>query len=287
VPPDAEFHKKHQRKVRSITEKESDKWLQSLEQAAAVQQQLPTTRVVSVGDSEADVYDLFVRAQARDQALLVRAAQNRLVSHPERQLRAYLESQPVAGMRTVAVPRQANRPARQAHLSLRFALVTLPAPVARKKEGLPTVQLWAVLAVEEQPPSGEQAINWLLLTSVAVENLAQAKERLDWYTCRWIVELYHKVLKSGCQVEERQFETYETIQRYLAVDGVVAWRVLYMTLVSRTQPELPCRMLLEAHEWLARIEALCTREVETFVPGHGPVGGKADLELEIGYIHAL
>jgi hypothetical protein len=78
--------------------------------------------------------------------------------------------------------------------------------------------------------------------------------------------MYHKVLKSGCRVEERQFDDYETIVRYLAVDGVVAWRVLYLTMVSRELPDIPCTAVLEAHEW----QALCCFTHQTDTPPAQP-----------------
>lgn len=139
-----EFGQRGTRKDRAVAEKESQKWMASLEAAAQLQSQLPDTRVVSVGDREADVYDLFVRAQAPHQDLLVRAAQNRRVSEEQGYLWPQVESQPVAGQAVVSVQRQAERPARQATVEVRFCLVTLQPPRYRAGEGLPEVPVWAV-----------------------------------------------------------------------------------------------------------------------------------------------
>jgi hypothetical protein len=73
----------------------------------------------------------------------------------------------------------------------------------------------------------------------------------QWYSCRWVIEMFHRVLKSGCRIEERQFDDFDNIQRFLAVDSVVAWRVLYLTLLSREVPEMSCAALFEAYEWQA------------------------------------
>jgi hypothetical protein len=252
IRPDDQFRKRHQRRGLSIEEKESMKWLKSLKRTAEIQLALSDTLVVSVGDSEADVYDLFLEAEQLVQHVLVRASRDRLVAHAERRLWSYLESRPVAGTLIVQVPRQADLPARTAELVVRYAPVTLKPPQYRSAEKLPKLSVWAVLAVEEQPPAEvEEPISWLLLSTVAINSFEQAVERIHWYTCRWVVEMYHKVLKSGCRVEERQFDDYETIVRYLAVDGVVAWRVLYLTMVSRDMPDIPCTVVLEAHEWQA------------------------------------
>jgi hypothetical protein len=252
VRPDAEFHVERDKRKELPTEvKESQKWLVSLEATARLQQRLGKTQLINVGDSEADVFDLFRKAEQLHQNLLVRAATDRLVDHQERSLRNYLRSQSVAGEIFLQVPRKAGQAARKAHLEIRFAPVSIRPPARLKKEKLSSVHLWAVLAQEVNAPNGVEAINWLLLTTLPVETFAQAQTCMEWYSCRWVIETYHKVLKSGCRVEKRQFADIENIQRYLALDAVVAWRVLYLTMVGRDQPDLPCTVILETHEWQA------------------------------------
>jgi len=246
-----DFGRAAERKDRPVEEKESFKWLSSLEATAEVQKTLPATRLVNVGDSEADVFDLFLLAQKRDQALLVRAAQDRRVTEAGQHLWAQVERQPVAGQLVVHVPREGSRPARQATLDVRFCAVTVQPPQYRAKEHLAAVSLWGVLAREVNPPSEEAAIEWLLLTNVAVSGFAEAGERVAWYTVREVVEMFHKVLKSGCRVEHRQFDEADNLRRYLALDSVVAWRVLWLTLLGRETPEAPCTVILESHEWKA------------------------------------
>ena len=104
---------------------------------------------------------------------------------------------------------------------------------------------------EKAASKGIKAIDWLLLTTVKVENFAQACECIEWYRTRWIIEIYHKVLKSGCQIETRQFETANRIERYLAIDSIVAWRILGLTFQSRETPDISCEAFLERTEWQA------------------------------------
>jgi hypothetical protein len=111
--------------------------------------------------------------------------------------------------------------------------------------------VWAVLAVEPHPPADVEPVEWLLLTTAPVAAMADALERLDWYECRWGVEVWHKVLKSGCQIEARQLETAERLRRCLALYSVIAWRILYGTMLARVVPDAPCTALLEADEWQA------------------------------------
>lgn len=243
--------KKKQRRKLPIEEKESWKWIVSLEATARAQKQLPDTHIINVGDSEADVYDVFVRAQQLNLDIIVRAAQNRVVVGENRYLKSTLENQPSVGKKTICVSRRTGKPARKAKLIIHFVALTFLPPTQRQNEGLPKIMLYGVLAHEETPPEGEDPIQWLLLTTLKVTCLTEALMILEYYTCRWAVETYHKVLKSGCRVEERQFADADNLQRYLALDAIVAWRVLYLTMLSRAGPELPCTAFFASEEWQA------------------------------------
>jgi len=230
------------RKQRAIEAKESYKWLASLQAVGEAHQACPQTHWVSVGDREADVYDLFIAERPAGVDLLVRAAWDRRVEHPEQYLWATL---------SVHVPRHEGQAARQAVLSLRFGAVTLRPPRHRRAEQLPAVRVWAVYVVEEHPPAGVEPLEWLLLTTCAVPMVEAAVERVEWYGVRFGIEVWHKVLKSGCRIEARQLETAERLQRCLPLYSIIAWRILYATMVSRALPELPCTVLLALEEWQA------------------------------------
>jgi hypothetical protein len=128
----------------------------------------------------------------------------------------------------------------------------LKPPRSRYKEKeLKPVTIWAVYAHEEQPPPGQEAISWMLLTTVPVTNLTEAMERIKWYVCRWQIELFFKILKSGCTIEQVQLETAERLRRCLAVYAVIAWRTLFLTMQARAVPDMPSDVLLELEEWQA------------------------------------
>lgn len=238
-------------KQRSIAEKESYKWLASLEAVNQARQACPQTHWVSVGDREADVYDLFVAERPAGVDLLGRAAWDRRVEHPEQYLWATVSAWSVAATLTVHVPRHEGQPARQAVVSVRFGPVTLRPPRHRQAEHLPGVTVWAVSVLEEYPPAGVEPLEWLLLTTWAARTVDEAVERVEWYGVRFGIEVWHKVLKSGCRIEARQLETADRLQRCLPLYSVIAWRILYATMVSRTLPELPCTVLLALEEWQA------------------------------------
>jgi hypothetical protein len=253
----ATLGKRATRKQRPITAKESQKWLTSLEAVKAAHARCPETHFISVGDREADVYDLFLVERPAGTDLLVRASWDRAVDAPQRHLWAAVAAAPEVGTLTVSVPRTAAQPgtpaqpARTAHLTLRVAPVTLRPPRHRTAEHLPTVPITAVWVGETAPPAGTRPIAWLLLTTCPVATTEQAFTLVHYYVCRWGIEVWHKVLKSGCRIEARQLETAERLERCLTVYSVIAWRVLYATLLARAAPDLPCTALLDPDEWQA------------------------------------
>jgi hypothetical protein len=176
---------------------------------------------------EADVYDLFRVPRPPGVDLLVRAAWDRRVEHPERYLGASVAAQPVAGTLTLEVPRRGAQPARVTTLTARFGRVSLRPPRHCQAEHLPTVEVFAVQVLEEHPPAGIEPIEWLLLTTWAITTFAEAIERVQAYAARWGIEILHKVLKSGCRIEARQLESADRLHRCLAVYSVIAWRILY------------------------------------------------------------
>jgi hypothetical protein len=236
-------------KQRPIAQKESQKWLTSLDAVIAARADCPTTHFVSVGDREADVYDLFLVARPVGVDLLVRAAQDRKADHEEKYLWAAMATAPVAATVTVHMGARAGQVAREATVTVRWRQVRLRPPNSRAKEKLPTLTVWAVWACETNPPDGVAPVEWLLLTTVPITTTDDALERLAWYAARWGIEVWHKVLKSGCRIEDRQLETAERLKRCLTLYSVIAWRILYATMLARAVPDVPCTVLLDEDEW--------------------------------------
>ncbi|MGH8278962.1 MAG: IS4 family transposase [Gammaproteobacteria bacterium] len=250
---DAEdFGKKARRHRTPIAHKESAKWLKSYQATAGVAAHPRSTQIVSVGDREADLYALFELAaqSAHGPRLLVRAAHNRVLAHEQQRLWPTLTAQPVAGQIELAVPRQGSRQARQAQLEIRYAEVNLQAP-AHYPRGAPALPLWAVLATEANAPCGVKPLEWMLLTTVAIDNLDAAVEKLKWYALRWNIEVFHRTLKSGCRIEDRQLGQAERLQACLAIDLVVAWRIQHLTKLGRDVPQAPCSVYFAEPQWRA------------------------------------
>lgn len=236
-------------KQRSVADKESIKWLDSIEALANAREAAPQATFVSIGDREADVYDLFTMQRAPGVELLIRAVRNRVVEGQHRHLWPTVQAAPAVGTIEVTLPRRAGRCARSCTLSLRSIPITLRAPQHRKE--LADIGMWAVLATEESPPPDEKAVQWMLLTTIETLTLEDAAERVSWYTCRWTIEVWHRVLKTGCRIESRQLETVERLEVAMTLYGIIAWRILYATMLARLDPCLPCTVLLTRDEWQA------------------------------------
>ncbi|MDQ2805429.1 MAG: IS4 family transposase [Chloroflexota bacterium] len=243
--------KRAQRRSLPLAEKESHKWLTSLAAVNAAAAACPQTHFISIGDREADVYDLFLATRAPTVDLVVRAAWDRRTSGEQPRLGASMAAVPVQTTLTLAVPRRGAQAARTATLTVRWRSVTLRPPKHRTREQLADVRVSAVWAVETTPPGGVAAVEWRLLTSCAVPDEGTALAGLGWYAARWGIEVWHKVLKSGCRIEARQLSSGARLERALALYSVIAWRIVYTTLLAREQPELPCSAVLAADEWAA------------------------------------
>ena len=243
----------NQRNRTPRAQKESQKWMESLSACQALAAQCANTTLVNVADREGDLYDLFQQALAPSAAppvhLLVRAQHNRQVAHPQKYLWDFLASQRPQARLQIKVPRKDGQPGRLATLTIRFAPVTLRPPCL--KEDQPPLSLWTVEARERRPPKGAKAICWRLLTTLPVLTAEAAIEKVRWYALRWQIEVIHKVLKSGCQIEQRQLETTARLRRVLMVDLIVAWRVLSLCKAARQTPEGLANDWLSGDEWRA------------------------------------
>jgi hypothetical protein len=237
-----------------IEEKKSFLWIEHHRDLVEVAKRMPHTRLVDVCDREADFFELFdeQRKQARVE-LLTRAHHNRSVKHEEQRLFDLLRGSPELGSFGLVVPRQSARPKksrqtaqdartrRTVQLVVHAKKVRLMPPAGH--EHLDPIDIWAVHAVEAAPPQDEQAIEWFLLTTLEVETVQQAQNCLGWYSLRWRIEDWHRVLKSGCRIEELKHESAERLRRAIAINLVIAWRIMLMTLMGRQMPGMPAELV--------------------------------------------
>jgi hypothetical protein len=249
-----------------LEQKESAKWLKSFSKVSQIQKACPETLLVSIGDREADIYELFREASQKGKAkLLVRAAKSRQRKVAEEYLWDYMARQEIVVSHQIHVPRQGSRPDRYTWMDIHFAQVKLQPP---KGYTVP-ITVWAVYAVEHPrfTPGSAEPIEWLLLTTLEVKNAKEAIEKLAWYEKRWGIEVYHKTLKSGCRIEDRRLEESDRLEVCLGLDMVVAWRVDYLKMLAREKSDEPCTVFFKDVEWKA---LHCLVNNTTVVPARPP-----------------
>lgn len=241
-----------QRHQRAIDEKESQRWLTGLEQAQTVIP--PETQVIVVGDRESDLFELFAVKRHSHAHLLVRVRhRNRAVEGCDAPLESCLLAQPAETVLEREIPTKTGSRLRVAKLEMRWAALTLQPPAGKGIQGIPLT--FVSLREIEAPSSVSEPIDWLLVTSVEIARLAEALELVDWYCCRWRIEEYHRTLKTGCRIEERQLEEVDRLRKLLVCYSIVSWRLLWLTYTARKTPGDSCERVLNRAEW----EVLCVQ----------------------------
>jgi len=259
--------KRIRRKRLPIEQKESQKWLRSFRKVAEIQKTCPNTKLISIGDRESDIYELFQEA-TRDPngpGLLVRM--NRATRRKVGGILLWdlMSARPVDGTLPLHIPRTPKRPARDTVLDVRFASLDLKPP--KRLKNCAPIRAWAVYVCEQSQHSpDENPIEWMLLTTVETSCFEHAKQRVRWYARRWGIEVFHRTLKSGCRIKDRQLGTAHRLRACLGVDMVVAWRVFHLMMLAREMPDLPCTVYFTDDEW----RALCCYTTESPVSPKQP-----------------
>lgn len=239
--------KRHQRHDLPIEDKESYKWIKALPQMPL---DARLEQVIAVADREADIYEFLNEALGYNVEFIVRARHDRKLATEDQKLFAHVRQMPLAAQYMLELPRRPGREAREAQVELRYATVTIQAPQRAQTEQQ-TITLQVIEVYEPHPPAGQEALHWVLLTSLPVASLEQAQQIIQWYCYRWLIERFHYVLKSGCRIEERQLREEKRLERLLGVFNYVAWRLLWLTYQAREEPEASCLAALEPEEWQA------------------------------------
>jgi len=237
------------RNAKGIDEKESARWVETLHVGAAAARRMPQTQVVVMTDREGDLYEMHDAVQFGPPNLhtLIRAQHDRNLEGHQK-LWAFMAALPATDTRTIPLPRRHGQSARQATLEVRWSRVAIPPPVTGCKKSWPPLQMWALWVREPHPPEGVEPIDWMLLSDLPIADAQEAWQRVEWYRCRWGIEEWHRVLKTGCAAEQREFKTAEHLQRVLAFDLIVGWRVLACVKLGRALPQLPARTLYTQDE---------------------------------------
>jgi hypothetical protein len=262
--------KRAERRAKPIDEKESYRWLVGYSEACRVAQEASETLIVCLSDSEGDIYECIMEGQketdGRKAEWIIRACQDRAVIVDKdaagdcpAKLRAQVANTPILDHLTVEVrerepkskddrKRKQAREARTAELTVQAARLKVRGP-DRPGGKLPDTEVNCVLVTEPNPPEGAEPVEWLLVTSLPIDTIEQVRAIIRYYCGRWGIEIYFRILKSGCKVEESQLHTADSFLPYLACCMIVAWRVQYLMMLGRECPDLPCDVAFDEDEW--------------------------------------
>lgn len=223
---------------RKRSNRQSLRWSQAM---AAIGKPPEGVKWVYVADREADIFEFFENILSMGADFCIRLVQERRLADWTVEQPVYLlktvRAVPEMGQRTLDIPASPGQAARQAQLAVSWQAITLRSPCNTPGEDK-YVTAWAVRTWEKEPPADLDPIEWLLITSVPVQSLPEALERIEWYTCRWIIEEYHRCLKTGCHIEKSQLRHAERLQRLLAFLSILAVRLLQLRDLSRATPRL-------------------------------------------------
>jgi len=253
-----EIKKRTHNNALPIEEKDSFRWIESLRNTATLLKP-HSCDFVTICDREADMYDFFLCAKEIGTKILVRGNYNRKVNKKSLysevtgiKLWSLLKQKKSIGNIEIEIPKQKEQSGRKVKCEVRISQFELSSPlnhVDRKIKDLPNLKMYAIYLSEKNVSKEVEPIDWMLLTNIPVETFDEALEKISWYCLRWRIEVFHKILKSGLKVEDCRLSTSERLTRYLSVMSIVAWRLFWLTMISRTTPKASCNLFLTAMEW--------------------------------------
>lgn len=263
VPKASAARKDYQRKHTPIEEKESIRWVEGLQEARLVAQDLPGVECVCIADSEGDIYEVFAEPRGEHPVqLLIRGCYDRATSDEGGRLREQVSNSPLlytvdllirgrtSKIATEKRGRRQSRETRRAVAEVRATKVTLRPP-HRPDRKLPPVTVNVVMVRELHPPAGEPGVEWILITTLPIDMPEQVRTIVEYYGVRWQIEILFRVLKVGCRIEHRRFEHIDRVLPYLGLCLIVSWRTLFLCRMGRSCPDLDCEVIFEAAEWKA------------------------------------
>ena len=227
-----------------IEQKESYRWLENVRQSTALLQE--PHRCVHIGDRESDIYELFCTAQDVGSHFLLRTCVDRLAGDGKHTVADEMAEVRVQGLHRIQVQDRKGNPS-EAVLEIRYRRIRVLPPINKSKR-YPELWLTIIHAQERGTPTGRDKVDWKLITDMPVASRKEAIEKLKWYSMRWKIEVFHKVLKSGCKAEASKLRTASRLVNLISVLAILSWRIFWMTMVNRSAPDADPDVTLTAEE---------------------------------------
>src|SRR6266699_4881995 len=227
-----------------IEKKESIRWLENLKQSTALLDD--PGRCLHIGDRESDIYELFCAAQEVGTHFLVRTCVDRLAGNGDHTIGEEMDEAAVKGLHRIAV-RDSHGDPDEAILEIRYRKIRVLPPIGKQRR-YPALTLTVIHAEERGTPKNRKKIDWKLITDLPVQSRKDAIEKLEWYALRWKIEVFHKILKSGCKAEESKLRTSERLANLISIFCISSWRIFWMTMLHRAEPDMPPDIALNTTE---------------------------------------
>lgn len=223
-----------------IEHKESVRWLENLRQSTALMNE--PARCVHIGDRESDIYELFCAAQDAGTHFLIRTCVDRLAGDGDHTIADEMAEVRVRGQHRIKARDKDGNP-QEVTLEIRYRQIRVLPPIGKQKR-YPALSLTVIHAEERGTPLNREKISWKLITDLPVASRRDALEKIRWYALRWKIEVFHKVLKSGCRAEESRLRTAQRLTNLIALFCIIAWRVFWVTMLNRSNPNGPPSLML-------------------------------------------
>lgn len=201
------------------------------------------TQIIEVMDREGDVFDVINNCLSLKHDFVIRAKNDRLLEEStDKKLFAFVQNLKPSGTIKLKIRKRQNQAPREAILNVASSTIKIKGPKTRKDE---IIGCNVVYVIEKNPPKGQEPLEWVLLTSIDISSFEDACQIIELYRCRWIIEEYHKAIKSGCKVEEKQLKTRERLENFLGIANIVAIRLLKLRDVARNTPDILAKEVIE------------------------------------------
>jgi hypothetical protein len=227
-----------------IEQKESIRWLENLKQSTVTLGD--PTRCVHIGDRESDIYELFCTTREIGTHFLVRTCVDRLAGDGNHTVVDDMAKAKVRGRHRFEI-QDANGNLNTAVLEIKFEELQLLPPIGKQKK-YPSLELTVIHAQGCGKPKNRKRIDWKLITDLPIKSFADAVEKLQWYALRWKIEVFYKILKSGCKAEDSRLRTAERLVNLVSIFCIVSWRIFWMTMLNRADPHALPNLALTATE---------------------------------------
>ncbi|WP_342220938.1 IS4 family transposase [Candidatus Fukatsuia endosymbiont of Tuberolachnus salignus] len=261
----------------TMKEKESIKWIETLYETAAL---IPKdTCLITLGDREADIFELFRVASSLKTFFIIRNRKDRKFIDEKGKkttVQTALSKTPILKTIALTLPKNQQRVARTAYVDIRSIsgwlpirnnLVYGPTNKDASRHIHEKVHVSAISVKEQPPPEGVAPVEWVLLTNLTATDAFEAEEKVNGYRLRWKIEEFFKTLKSGCCVEQCRLNTATKLTKMITLKSIIAFKLMHMTKMAALCPEATCTDVLSKIEWQT---LYCRIQTTSRLPEHPP-----------------